>query len=139
MRKNDISNMELVKEYPWLQIKDSSAILLDLLPNGWRWLIIDMCRKIAHILDWYDIDRSEYKVTDAKEKWGGLSWFSWLGDLDSIDNEIEGIDDATFRYVQALITNIEREYEYTSGNICMICGRYKLRDKMVCKECENRI
>jgi hypothetical protein len=90
-------------------------------------------------LDRYDIDRSEYKVTDAKEKWGSLSWFSWLGDLDSIDNEIEGIDDATFRYVQALITNIEREYEHTSGNICMMCGRYKPREKMVCKECENRV
>ena len=131
--------MELVKEYPWLQIKDSDVTLLDMLPNGWRWLIIDMCAKIASVLDKYIIDRDEYKVTNAKEKRGGLSWFSWLGDLDSIDNEIEGIDDATFRYVQALITNIEREYEHTSGNICMVCGRYKVRDKMVCKECENRV
>lgn len=131
--------MELVKEYPWLQIKDSDVILLDLLPNGWRWLIIDMCAKIASVLDKYNIDRDEYKVTNAKEKRGGLSWFSWLGDLDSIDNEIEGIDDTTFWYIQSLITNIEREYEYTSENICMVCGRYKLRDKMVCKECENRV
>lgn len=127
--------MELVKEYPWLQIKDSDVTLLDMLPNGWRWLIIDMCVKIAGLLDKYDIDRSEYKVIDAKEKWGSLSWFSWLGDLDSIDNEIEGIDDATFQYIQALITNIEREYEYTSSNICMMCGRYKLREKMMCNEC----
>lgn len=131
--------MELVKEYPWLQIKDSNTTWLDMLPDGWRWLIIDMCAKIVRILDRYDIDRSEYKVTDAKEKWGSLSWFSWLGDLDSIDNEIEGIDDATFRYVQALITNIEREYEHTSGNICMMCGRYKFKDEAVCKECENRL
>ena len=138
MQKNDISNMELIKEYPWLQIKDSDAILLDLLPDGWRWLIIDMCARIAQILDKYNIDRSEYKVTDAKEKWGGLSWFSWLGDLDSIDNGIEGVDDTTFRYIQSLITNIEREYEQISENICMMCSRFKPKDKMVCTECENR-
>ena len=131
--------MELVKEYPWLQIKDSDVTLLDMLPNGWRWLIIDMCAKIASVLDKYNIDRHEYKVTNAKEKRGGLSWFSWLGDLDSINNEIEGIDDTTFWYIQSLITNIEREYEYTSGNICMVCGRYKFRDTMVCKECEDRV
>lgn len=130
--------MELIKEYPWLQIKDSDAILLDLLPDGWRWLIIDMCARIAQILDKYNIDRSEYKVTDAKEKWGGLSWFSWLGDLDSIDNGIEGVDDTTFRYIQSLITNIEREYEQISENICMMCSRFKPKDKMVCTECENR-
>ena len=138
MQKNDISNMELIKEYPWLQIKDSDAILLDLLPDGWRWLIIDMCARIAQILDKYNIDRSEYKVTDAKEKWGGLSWFSWLCDLDSIDNGIEGVDDTTFRYIQSLITNIEREYEQISENICMMCSRFKPKDKMVCTECENR-
>lgn len=130
--------MELIKEYPWLQIKDSDAILLDLLPDGWRWLIIDMCARIAQILDKYNIDRSEYKVTDAKEKWGGLYWFSWLGDLDSIDNGIEGVDDTTFRYIQSLITNIEREYEQISENICMMCSRFKPKDKMVCTECENR-
>ena len=131
--------MELVKEYPWLQIKDSDAILLDLLPDGWRWLIIDMSEKIASVLDKYNIDRYGYKVVDAKEKWGGLSWFSWLGDLNSIDNEIEGIDDTTFRYIQSVITNIEREYEQISENICMMCSRFKPKDKMVCKECEDRI
>ena len=66
-------NRELIAEYPWLDIGDEQLTLLDMLPIGWRDLILDMCKEIKRELVKYDLV-SKYEVIEAKEKWYGLSW-----------------------------------------------------------------
>ena len=48
-------NRELVAEYPWLDIGNERFTLLDLLPTGWRDLILDMCKEIKRELVKYDL------------------------------------------------------------------------------------
>lgn len=122
--------------YPWLAIMGDDGIplieatLLDLLPEGWRGLVLDMSYCIARALDNHGISRDKYKVADAKEKWYALSWFSYIDDWDDL-NEIVNVPDD--------VLAIEREYEIKSKNVCMMCGKNKRVDELVCKECKNKL
>lgn len=102
-------NRELVAEYPWLDTHSerytaSEFTLLDLLPMGWRDLILDMCKEIKEELVKYDLV-SKYQVAEAKEKWYGLSWY-------------DGLDD--FSPMPSAITDIVCKYEMQSREVCMM-------------------
>lgn len=129
-------NQIIIKAYPWLAIMDDNdepmveATLLDLLPEGWRGLVLDMSEDIANALDKHNIPKGQYKVADAKEKWRALSWFGYIDDWNEPD-EIVNLPDE--------ILEIERKYESKSQNVCMICGRYKPTTEILCKECKNKL
>lgn len=130
-------NQTIVKMYPWLAIIDENdepileATLLDLLPEGWRSLVLDMSYYIAEALDKHNIPKDKYKVSDAKEKWRALSWFSYIDDWNEPDDVFIAIPDE--------ILAIEREYEAKSQNVCMMCGKYKKATDIVCKECKSKL
>ena len=130
-------NQAIIKTYPWLAIMNDTgepmveATLLDLLPEGWRGLVLDMSYYIACALDAHDIPRDKYKVSDAKEKWHALSWSSYVDDW--------GEPDDVFIAVPDEILEIEREYEAKSQNVCMLCGKYKKATDIVCKECKSNL
>ena len=120
-------NRELVAEYPWLDTHSerytaSEFTLLDLLPWGWRDLILDMCKEIKKELVKYDLV-SKYQVAEAKEKWCMLSWYDGLDDLSPMP---------------PAITDIVCKYEMQSREICMACGRPKPKEEMLCDRCMER-
>lgn len=115
-------NRELVAEYPWLDIGNERFTLLDLLPTGWRDLTLDMCKEIKRELVKYDLV-SKYEVIEAKEKWYGLSWY-------------DGLDD--FSPMPSAITDIVCKYEMQSREVCMMCGRPKPKDQLLCDRCMER-
>ena len=112
-------NRELVAEYPWLDTGYERFTLLDLLPTGWRDLILDMCGEIKRELIKYDLV-SKYQVAEAKEKWCMLSWYDGLDDLSPMPSAI---------------TDIVCKYEMQSREICMACGRPKPKEEMLCDRC----
>lgn len=115
-------NRELVAEYPWLDTGYERFTLLDLLPTGWRDLILDMCGEIKRELIKYDLV-SKYEVIEAKEKWCMLSWYDGLDDLSPMP---------------PAITDIVCKYEMQSREICMACGRPKPKEEMLCDRCMER-
>ena len=115
-------NRELVAEYPWLDTGYERFTLLDLLPTGWRDLILDMCGEIKRELIKYDLV-SKYEVVEAKEKWCMLSWYDGLDDLSPMP---------------PAITDIVCKYEMQSREICMACGRPKPKEEMLCDRCMER-
>lgn len=115
-------NREPVAEYPWLDIGNERFTLLDLLPTGWRDLTLDMCKEIKRELVKYDLV-SKYEVIEAKEKWYGLSWY-------------DGLDD--FSPMPPAITDIVCKYEMQSREVCMMCGRPKPKDQLLCDVCMER-
>ena len=116
-------NKELVAEYPWLDTGYERFTLLDLLPTGWRDLILDMCGEIKRELIKYDLV-SKYQVAEAKEKWCMLSWYDGLDDLSPMP---------------PAITDIVCKYEMQSREICMACGRPKPKEEMLCDRCMHVI
>ena len=112
-------NRELIEEYPWLNIGYEPLTLLNMLPVGWSGLILDMCKEIKEELVKHDLV-SKYEVIEAKEKWYGLSWY-------------DGLDD--FSPMPPAITDIVCKYEMQSREVCMMCGRPKPKDEMVCDRC----
>ena len=112
-------NRELVAEYPWLDTGYERFTLLDLLPIGWRDLILDMCKEIKKELVKHDLVE-KYEVIEAKEKWYGLSWYDGLSDLSPMP---------------PAITDIVCKYEMQSKEVCMRCGRPKPKDQMLCDMC----
>ena len=112
-------NRELVEEYPWLNIGYEQLTLLDMLPMGWSGLILDMCKEIKRELVKYDLV-SKYQVAEAKEKWYELRWYDGLDDLSPMPSAI---------------TDIVCKYEMRSREICMMCGRPKPKDQLLCDIC----
>lgn len=112
-------NRELIAEYPWLDIGNEPLTLLHMLPIGWSGLILDMCKEIKEELVKHDLV-SKYEVIEAKEKWYGLSWYDGLSD---------------FSPMPSAITDIVCKYEMLSREICMMCGRLKPKDQLLCDVC----
>ena len=78
-------------EYTWI----------DSAPSGWKNLIIECCKEIKPILeqhDWLD----KYRITQIKEKWGGLRWYDF-----GAPSEVH---------------NIIYKYELLSEKVCCVCG-----------------
>lgn len=115
-------NRELIAEYPWLDIGNEPLTLLNMLPIGWYDLILDMCKEIKKELVKYDLV-SKYQVVEAKEKWYGLSWYDGLDDLSPMP---------------PAITDIVCKYEMQSRGVCMMCGRSKPKDQLLCDRCMER-
>ena len=111
-------NRELIEEYPWLDIGYEQLTLLDTLPTGWRDLILDMCKEIKQALPKELVNK--YQVVEAKEKWYGLSWYDALSDLS---------------HMPFTITDIVCKYEVQSREVCMMCGRPKPKDQLLCDIC----
>ena len=111
-------NRELIEEYPWLDIGYEQFTLLDALPMGWSGLILDMCKEIKQALPKELVDK--YQVVEAKEKWYELRWYDGLDDLSPMPSAI---------------TDIVCKYEMQSREVCMMCGRPKPKDEMVCDRC----
>ena len=111
-------NRELIEEYPWLDIGNEQFTLLDALPMGWSGLILDMCKEIKQALPKELVNK--YQVVEAKEKWYELRWYDGLDDLSPMPSTI---------------TDIVCKYEVQSREVCMMCGRPKPKDEMVCDRC----
>lgn len=102
-----------VKKYPWLISKyeswDSEGRpeieeyeVLDSLPEGWLISFGDlMCADLDEVIRRDHL--SEFRIDEAKEKWGAMRIYS------------SGGNDAT--------EDIIDDYSHLSENICMICGK----------------
>lgn len=121
-------NRYLIERYPWLcpylddngEIpNDYSSTLLDLLPSGWRDLILDLCAELKVLLDKYNLV-DKYRVAEAKEKWFMLRWYDYLTDGSEMPQDI---DDLVIRY--------EEQSQY----VCMLCGGDKRSTKPCCTSC----
>lgn len=83
-----------------------SYTLLEELPNGWRKAFgLQMCEEIrtALLRSGGKHKLQTYRVTQIKEKYGGLRWYDYGG-----NNEVSRIID---------------DYEVISQNICIKCGK----------------
>ena len=114
-------NRDLIKQYPWLAIEGSEYTLIDMLPCGWRGLILDMCAEIKQALPKELLHK--YQVVEAKEKWYTLRWYDYIDE---------------YTPVPQTITNIVYKYERMSQRVCMICSSLKPRTQEVCDICQER-
>lgn len=76
-----MNNIELIKKYPWLQIRnvwtnmklDTEFTWLDDLPEGWRKAFsLQMIEELNKILKKANYQK-EYRITEIKEKWRVLT------------------------------------------------------------------
>lgn len=113
-----MTNKELIEKYPWLQIRnvwtgelvepeDYEFTWLDDLPNGWRKAFgLQMVKELDKILRKANY-QNEYRITQIKEKYGGLRWY---------DN---GVPKTIFKkYCKWLA-----KYEKLSEHTCLVCGK----------------
>ena len=118
------TNKELIAEYPWLKIDDDyECTLLDLCPQGWHNLVLDLCDELKHKLIQHGIF-DKYRVAEAKEKYYMLRWYDYLEDAESMPEDI---------------IKLVRSFEEKSSHICMICGRTKLPNQAICNLCYNTL
>lgn len=76
---------------------------LDAMPKGWRKCFgISMCKEIKTSLKRHNYLK-EYRITQIKEKWGGLRWYD------------EGAPEEVYKIIQ--------KYEYISARTCIMCGK----------------
>lgn len=138
-------NKALIEKYPWVEIKSTADYdpypekeladdtkynwtWLDAIEPGWRLAFSEqLCKELQEELQRVDYV-NEYVITDIKEKFGVLDWFSGPIPVDSKLDEI-----------------IEK-YEYLSKNYCMICGKHNkwVRDDpywiyYYCNDCKERL
>ena len=118
-----VSNKDLITEYPWLDIGDDRYTLIDMLPTGWHYLVLELCDKLKHKLIGRDLF-GKYHVAEAKEKWYMLSWYDYLDDFEPMPEDI---------------VDLIREYEEKSKYICMVCGRLKRASDEVCDVCKTKL
>ena len=118
-------NRYLIERYPWLcsyEISkdcDYNGTLLDILPSGWRDLILDLCAELKELLDKYDL-ANKYRVAEAKEKWFMLRWYDYLADGSEMPQDI---------------VDLVMRYEEQSQYVCMFCGSDKSSTKPCCISC----
>lgn len=121
-------NRYLIEQYPWLCPylddngvipNDYSGTLLDMLPSGWRNLVLDLCAELKELLDKHDL-ADKYRVAEAKEKWFMLRWYDYLTDGSEMPQDIVGL---------------VMRYEEQSQNVCMLCGNDKSSTKPCCTSC----
>jgi hypothetical protein len=76
---------------------------LDAMPKGWRKCFgISMCKEIKASLKRHNYLK-EYRITQIKEKWGGLRWYD------------AGAPEEVYKIIQ--------KYEYISARTCIMCGK----------------
>ena len=110
----------LIERYPWLySYPNDDGILLDVLPSGWRDLILDLCAELRVLLDKYNLV-DKYRVAEAKEKWFMLRWYDYLTDGSEMPQDVV---DLVMRY--------EEQSQYT----CMLCGGFKSPAEPCCTYC----
>ena len=112
------ANKKLTKRFPFLlprnrwggDIAEDYAYdytELDAMPEGWRGSFgIEMCERLSACLKKAHYS-NKYRITQIKEKWGGLRWYDG-GAPKKISEEIE---------------QIISEYEHKSFSICIYCGK----------------
>lgn len=57
-----MTNNEIREKYLFLIISED-ATWLDLIPEGWQNLVLDLCRDISYFID------ESFEIYDMKEKW----------------------------------------------------------------------
>ena len=113
-----IKNFILCKKYPFLIVRNRftgkkygyKTTELDYLPTGWRKTFgIKICKDIKNVLKkssdknfW----KKEYRITQIKEKYGSLRWYSGAIPVDVADEYNKVID----------------KYEKISAETCISCG-----------------
>ncbi|MFR3182189.1 MAG: hypothetical protein ACLTPN_00985 [Clostridia bacterium] len=138
IEKETEHNKELIKKYPWLQIRnvwdnkpveDCEFTWLDDLPFGWRKAFgLEMVEKLDQILRKANY-QNKYRITQIKEKWGFLHWY---------DNGVPAS-------IYEEYNNWLNKYEELSKHTCIMCGeKGELIDKgwimplcLKCKESED--
>lgn len=84
-----MTNQELIEKYPWLRISNrwtgkyvegTEGTELDLMPSGWRKAFGEkMCEEINdELMTWPQEDREKFRITDIKEKWAHLCFYTNL-------------------------------------------------------------
>ena len=113
-----MNNKELIKKYPWLQIRNvwTNKLVeqenyeftwLDDLPEGWRKTFgLKMVKELDKILRKANY-QNQYQITQIKEKYGVLCWY---------DNGVPTI--ISNEYDKWLA-----KYEELSRHTCLICGK----------------
>lgn len=118
------TNKNLIIEYPWLQIDDQyDMTLLDMVPQGWHNLILDLCDSLKHKLIGHDIF-DKYHVAEVKEKYCTLRWYDYLDDFERMPDDI---------------IELVMDFEEKSKYICMCCGKAKPPSQDVCGDCYNQL
>lgn len=112
------SSQALIKKYPWLDVDGDEYTLIDLLPDGWHDLVLDLCVELRNALPLHLVDK--YKVAEAKEKYCMLRWYDYMDD---------------FSEMPEAIVDIVCKYEEESKKVCMICGTPKSKDQQFCDAC----
>ena len=100
---------DLIKKYPWILIEDPYAepdeeptTFLDWIPSGWvKAFGEQLCEDLDAAIKAAGIE-SEFKVDEAKEKYGALSLY--------------------FSPTSKEVDAIERKYRAISETVCCICG-----------------
>ena len=107
-------NKALCERFPWLiartredvPIEGCELTLLDDMPRGWRIAFgEEMCERIQAVLEKGNFV-NEYRITQIKEKFGGLRWYDNGGPIEIYDE----------------LQDIIEEYEEKSFLICAVCG-----------------
>lgn len=109
-----MTDQELIKKYPWLRITNrwtgeyvegAKGTELDLMPKGWREAFGEqMCEEIdSELMTWPQEEREKFRITDIKEKWASLRFYTNLVSPD--------------------LNKIIEKYSLISRLTCILCGK----------------
>ena len=108
-------NKKLIEQYPFLlphnrqtdevdKDYNYSYTELDSMPIGWRKAFgIDICNEIKRALEKDIRLLSEYRITQIKEKYGTLRWYS--------------------NFTTKELSEVIDKYERLSSHTCIVCGK----------------
>ncbi len=108
-------NKKLIEQYPFLlphnrqtdevdKDYNYSYTELDSMPIGWRKAFgIDICNEIKRALEKDTRLLSEYRITQIKEKYGTLRWYS--------------------NFTTKELSEVIDKYERLSSHTCIVCGK----------------
>lgn len=135
-----MDNKELIKKYPWLQIRNiwTGELLdseyyeftwLDDLPDGWRKVFgLQMVEELDQLLKKANY-QDKYRISQIKEKYGELRWY----------------DNGVPMEISKEYNKLLYKYEELSRHTCIVCGEpgeidYKKYWMMpLCNKCKREV
>lgn len=137
--KTVAKNAELISKYPFLlplgydykvgKDYDFTYIEADMVPQGWKNLIIDLSQELLELFQKNNIDPYRFHIEQLKEKFGTIRLYH------NFDNSSSEVSEEIYQGVEDII----RKYEELSEHTCCVCGKEAtlISKGWICPYCED--